>query len=298
MRPLPRRWHEETWICSLSGHVAPAAHAASLAPGDAPLGTEEPDGTRLARCLRCDLWLRVDPPSADVARWPTIPPLDELDLPLRGEALHQRLVLRLIVVERLVHVALFTTVAVVALVLELRIGSVRGWADDLLAELQRAVANSGRAGGHRVLVEELDRLADLRRGELWAVFLASAAYAVLESVESVGLWRGRRWAEYLTVVATAGLLPLEVHELLTRPSALKAVALVVNLAILVWLVWAKRLFGLRGGAPALEERTDWAGVLADVRTADAQTRLATTPGGLSEPAPEPEPGPGAHAPRR
>lgn len=290
MRPLPRRWHDETWICSLSGHVAPAARAATLRPEDAPLGTDEPDGTRLARCLRCDLWLRVDPPSPTEARWPTVPPLDELDLPLRGEALRQRLVLRLIVAERLVHVALFTTVAVVALVLELRIGSVRGWANDLLADLQRAVANSGRAGGHRVLTEELDRLADLRRGELWGVVVASTAYAVLESVESIGLWRGRRWAEYLTVVATAGLLPLEVHELLARPSALKATALVVNLAILVWLVWAKRLFGLRGGAAALEERTDWAAVLADVRTADAGTRLADRAGGLAEPPTVPPPG--------
>ena len=266
----------------MSGHVAPAAQAAELRPEDAALGVDEPDGTRLARCLRCDLWLRVDPPTGDDARWPTIPPLAELDLPLRGEALHQRLVLRLIVVERLLHVALFTSVAVVALVLELRIGSIRGWADDLLADLQRAVANSGRAGGHRRLTEELSRLADLRRGELWGVILASTAYAVLEGVESVGLWRGRRWAEYLTVVATAGLLPLELHELAVRPSALKVLALVVNLAVLVWLVWAKRLFGLRGGAAALEERTDWSAVLGDVRTADAPTRLATRPGGLLE----------------
>jgi hypothetical protein len=35
------------------------------------------------------------------------------------------------------------------------------------------------------------------------------------------------------------------------------VALVVNLAIVAWLIWNKRLFGLRGGAKALATTTDW-----------------------------------------
>ena len=45
-----------------------------------------------------------------------------------------------------------------------------------------------------------------------------AAFAALEAVEMVGLWFAKRWAEYLTFVATAALLPLEVYEL-TRASA-------------------------------------------------------------------------------
>ncbi len=68
----------------------------------------------------------------------------------------------------------------------------------------------------------------------------------------VGLWYGRRWAEYLTFVATTVLLPLEVYELTTRITALKVTALVVNVAIVVYLLLAKRLFGLRGGEGALQ----------------------------------------------
>ena len=47
-----------------------------------------------------------------------------------------------------------------------------------------------------------------------------AAYSVLEGVEAVGLWLGKRWAEYLTFVSTIVLVPYEIHELtksVTRP---------------------------------------------------------------------------------
>ena len=87
-------------------------------------------------------------------------------------------------------------------------------------------------------------------------------YAVIESTEAVGLWRERRWAEYLTVVATAGFLPFEIRELLERVTPLRVAAIVVNLAILVYLVYAKRLFGVRGGAAALERQVDWEAILA------------------------------------
>jgi hypothetical protein len=41
---------------------------------------------------------------------------------------------------------------------------------------------------------------------------------------------------------------LELKELADRVSAGRVIALVVNLAVLAYLLWAKRLFGIRGGA--------------------------------------------------
>ncbi|MCU1356655.1 MAG: hypothetical protein JWM89_2073, partial [Acidimicrobiales bacterium] len=38
-------------------------------------------------------------------------------------------------------------------------------------------------------------------------------------------------------------------------------ALVVNVAILVWLVRAKHLFGVRGGPKTLHEQVDWVAIL-------------------------------------
>ena len=72
--------------------------------------------------------------------------------------------------------------------------------------------------------------------------LAAVAYGLLECVEGIGLVLRRRWAEYLVVLATGAFLPLEVSEVLHRPSPLKVTALLVNIAIVVYLVWRKRLF--------------------------------------------------------
>ncbi len=82
--------------------------------------------------------------------------------------------------------------------------------------------------------------------------VAAAVYALLEGAEAVGLWYQRRWAEYLTFVATTAFVPFEVYELTRTVSALKVLAIVVNLAIVLYLLLAKRLFGLRGGGPAEE----------------------------------------------
>jgi uncharacterized membrane protein (DUF2068 family) len=72
----------------------------------------------------------------------------------------------------------------------------------------------------------------------------AAGYALVSAVEAVGLWRERRWAEYLTAIATAAFLPLEIHELVARVTLVRVGALIVNVAILAYLVWAKHLFGI------------------------------------------------------
>lgn len=58
-----------------------------------------------------------------------------------------------------------------------------------------------------------------------------------------------------------GLASSKIYELTVRVSALKVIALIINLAVVVYLLLAKRLFGLRGGARVdAEERardTGW-----------------------------------------
>jgi len=257
----------------MGGHVAPAADVATLTAADADLGADLDDGTRIVRCLRCDVWLRLPTPAPAECAHATLPPLDPAALPLRGQALRDLIVVRAIALERSVHVVLFTSVALVALVVQLKLPVVLNAATDALDGLRQAVANSSRGGSHRFLERELSDLADLRPGALWVLIGVSLAYATLEAVEAVFLWRGRRWAEYLTVVATAGLLPLELWELAKGVSVLKVVTLALNLAILAWLVWHKRLFGLRGGAAAAEHPTDWDAVLATPLTAGGSDRL-------------------------
>ena len=55
--------------------------------------------------------------------------------------------------------------------------------------------------------------------------VVAIAYGLLEAVESYGLFRRRRWAEYLTVVATVLLFVPEIDELVKKPSLLKVGAI-------------------------------------------------------------------------
>lgn len=62
-------------------------------------------------------------------------------------------------------------------------------------------------------------------------------YAVLEGAEAYGLWRRRRWGEWLTVLATSLLLVPEVWELTKSTTLLKVGALLANIAIVIYLLW-------------------------------------------------------------
>lgn len=74
------------------------------------------------------------------------------------------------------------------------------------------------------------------------IAVAAILYGLLEVTEAVGLILRRRWAEYLVLLATVAFLPLEVDEVLRSPSPLKALTLLINIAIAVYLVWRKQLF--------------------------------------------------------
>ena len=275
MRVWPRSWHPETWVCSMRGHVAPAAGARAVAPEDAALGAELADGRRLARCLRCDTWVEHAPPVGEAIEFDRLPPLDQLALPRRGPALNEAIVMRLIALNKGTHALGFSILAASALLLETNLGAVQSFARRVLSGITGPLSDTGQYANKGWLSRQLEHLLNLDVGTVKVVLLVAALYAAVEWTEAVGLWRERRWAEYLTVLATAGFLPLEIRELLHRVTALRVLALVVNVALLVWLVRNKRLFGLRGGLAALHDEVDWSAILASPTPAIG--RVATTP---------------------
>ena len=56
------------------------------------------------------------------------------------------------------------------------------------------------------------------------------------------------------MVATSVFLPYEVYDLTVKVTWLRVGALVINLLLVGYLVWSKRLFGVRGGKRAYEAR--------------------------------------------
>jgi uncharacterized membrane protein (DUF2068 family) len=237
------KFHYELFVCGARGHVLVGTDAEQVRPTDAPF-VRENGGTRWYRCLRCDAWLPLPPPTHP--RRPTPPEQSEIKLPTRGRALRDKIVLRLIALDRALHFLVLGSLAVLAFVL----ASHRQEITRLVGRLNTLFFGT-RAGTHAPthgLPHEIERLLTLNVTTFRLVGAAAAAYALLEGAEAYGLWLQRRWAEYLTFVATTLFVPYELYELGEKITVIRVGALAVNLAILLYLLLAKRLFGLRGGA--------------------------------------------------
>ena len=260
----------------MRGHATPAAQARLVGPADAALGAELADGRRLARCLRCDTWIEHTPPTGSDVEYEQVPPLSLLAKPRRGEPLHEAIVMRVIALNKATHALGFSIVAIAALLLETNLGAVKSFAERVLAGVTGPLSDTGQYANQSWLSRELQKLLHLNEGTIKLVLLIATLYAAVEWTEAIGLWRERRWAEYLTVIATAGFLPLEIHELLHRVTLLRGLALVVNIALVVWLIRNKRLFGLRGGLKAMHEEVDWGTILASPTPALGRRAIGVT----------------------
>lgn len=247
LRRFRPRFHWELLVCGVGGHALVGPDAAALRPED-ELFARERDGVRWYRCLRCDSWLPLPPPASPTRETP--PPREQIELPLRGKALRDRIVLRLIAIDRAIHFVVLGLLAVAVFLFAAHEVRVR----DAVYRIVNAVqGTSGDPTRHaHGIVHTLLHVFTLESSTLYAVAAAAAAYAVLEGAEAVGLWYQKRWAEYLTFLATCAFFPYELYELSKAVSPFKVVAVVVNVAIAVYLLYAKRLFGLRGGAAAGE----------------------------------------------
>lgn len=82
----------------------------------------------------------------------------------------------------------------------------------------------------------ISRLAGFGPRQAYRDATIAIGYGVLEAIEGYGLFRRRRWGEYLTIVSTALLLIPEVQELFKHPTSFKVGALVLNVVIVVYLI--------------------------------------------------------------
>lgn len=148
---------------------------------------------------------------------------------------HDRLI-RLIILERLVKSSILTVLALGVLVVG-RTGQITRWTQVVHDQLNLNA-------GDNLIVEWLERLLQAIGvyRHLTALALGLIAYSALEATEGIGLARRKRWAEYLTVLATSLLIPYEIFEVVRHVTLFKVGALILNLAIVCYLTYRKRLF--------------------------------------------------------
>jgi uncharacterized membrane protein (DUF2068 family) len=228
--------------CGRKGHVTYAPSEPALRDRlvvDTPVG-------EAWRCLRCADFV-VGPASGagPAGNAPTV---------LRGRALRDAFVLRLLGTERLVRAVVIGAAAYAVLRYSHSEDSLRQLFDKDLPAAKPLANVFGYNLDKSSIVKHIDNLLNVKRSTLRIVSVLLAAYALIEAIEGAGLCMLKRWGEYFSVIATAIFLPYEVYEIAGKISAFKIGTFVLNLAAVVYLLLSKRLFGLRGGHAAYEAR--------------------------------------------
>ena len=133
----------------------------------------------------------------------------------------------------------------VLLLLAWAYGGVRLHDSSLIAKLIDWASARPSGAEHDMVVRLLQWFSGLSTSTMRTLRVVSLSYAAIFAVEGIGLWMQKRWAEWLTTIITASLIPFEVWELLHRPSVGKAALVVANVAIVAYLVWHVRSKGKR-----------------------------------------------------
>ena len=120
--------------------------------------------------------------------------------------------------------------------LALGIGALRLLHKDVAAEIAQWL-DALRVDPHNHYIQALiEKLGMVDDRKLKALSIGTFFYSALFFTEGVGLALRKTWAEYLTIISTGSLLPLEVYEIAKRPDAARIVVLLANIAIVVYLV--------------------------------------------------------------
>jgi uncharacterized membrane protein (DUF2068 family) len=135
----------------------------------------------------------------------------------------------------LLLVAAYKLIKGVAL-LALGIGALRLLHRDLAAEAARWIDLLRIDPQNHYIQSLLARIAKVDARKLKELSIGTFLYSGVFLTEGVGLALRKRWAEYLTILTTASLLPLEIYEIARRFNVAKIVILLVNIAVVVYLV--------------------------------------------------------------
>jgi uncharacterized membrane protein (DUF2068 family) len=136
--------------------------------------------------------------------------------------------LRIIAVYKLLKVVLLVLVAY---------GELRLHDATLSAKLLSWLAARPSGMEHDIVKKVVVWFSGLSDSRIHALRAVTLSYAVLFAVEGIGLWMRRRWAEWLTTIITASLMPFELWELIRHPTIGAAAVLIANGIIVGYLYW-------------------------------------------------------------
>jgi uncharacterized membrane protein (DUF2068 family) len=235
--------------CGANGHV-------TFAPDQPDLRERLSVTTREGaawRCLRCGTFVIGEPDSSG--------PVSAAPRVRRDKELRSALILRVFAVERLLRAIIFGALAIAIWRFSSSRLSIEQAYYQMLPVLRTLLRELGFNVHHSKLLGLIQHAFRLDPHTLTLLALAAGAYAVIEIIEGVGLWLLKRWGEYFAMIATSVGIPYEIYDLTAKVTVLRLVAFVINMALVVYLVVSKRLFGVRGGKKAYQARLRSASIL-------------------------------------
>ena len=130
-----------------------------------------------------------------------------------------------------------------ALLLALAFGALTLLHKDVAAHVERWLDQLRIDPDNQFIGTLLSKLQLVHTKELKELSALGAGYAALFLTEGTGLLFRKHWAEWLTIVATSSLMPFEVYELVKEFTALRLFALLVNAAVVLYLIYRVRQKG-------------------------------------------------------
>jgi uncharacterized membrane protein (DUF2068 family) len=231
-----------TLACGRRGHL-------TYAPDEPAVQAQlsgQAAGEQVWRCLRCGAFVPGQPDlNGPAAQAPPV---------ARGQQIRSHLILKLFAIERFLRVLIFGTASVVLWRFRHSQSSIQRTFQRDLPLLQHTLSQLGYNIDRSRLVGLFRHALFLSSHTITLLAIGTAVYAAIELVEATGLWLARRWGEYLAMIATSLGLPLEIYDLSRKVTTTAIVLLAVNLALVLYLAITKRLFGIRGGKRAYDER--------------------------------------------
>jgi uncharacterized membrane protein (DUF2068 family) len=94
--------------------------------------------------------------------------------------------------------------------------------------------------GNRFVDAALSRISNLSPAQIKKLGIGGLLYAGLFLTEGIGLWLVKPWGEWVTVIITGSLVPVEIYEIHRHPSGMKIAVLVVNVATVAYLIYRIR----------------------------------------------------------
>ena len=111
---------------------------------------------------------------------------------------------------------------------------------DLVMEAQRW-ADLLRIDPHNHYLNTLiEKVTKVDRHKLRELSIGTFIYSSLFFTEGIGLALRKRWAEILTIVSTAGLVPFEVYVLYQHPTFARGFLLIFNIGVVIYLIYEIR----------------------------------------------------------